>query len=174
MENIVVILKDVERIEDIHLKCKLYLAESFSGEYSVHLICDTLNIPRVTFYNRILRNKKYNTWYTERKEELQIAIQGIYDKNRKIFGASKSAAIMSNNGIAVSEEMTRSLMKDLGIGSIRQSSKNFTRTNTKSTKTMSISSLIQSPNETPISDVTHFKLNDKAYYICVILDLFSR
>ncbi len=30
------------------------------------------------------------------------------------------------------------------------------------------------PNEVWVSDVTHFRFHDKTYYICVILDLYSR
>ena len=30
------------------------------------------------------------------------------------------------------------------------------------------------PNEIWVSDVTYFKIKDKAYYICVVMDLFSR
>jgi len=30
------------------------------------------------------------------------------------------------------------------------------------------------PNEVWVSDVTYFKMKDKAYYICTIIDLFSR
>lgn len=35
----VAVLKDVGRIDDVAIKRKLFLAESVSGEYSVHLIC---------------------------------------------------------------------------------------------------------------------------------------
>ena len=82
-----------------------------------------MNIPRGTFYNHILRNKKDNTWFAKRKEELRIAIQEIYVENRQIFGVGKITAIMRNEGIAVSEEMVRSLMKE--TGSIRQTSRNL-------------------------------------------------
>ncbi len=175
LENMVAILKDVGRIDDIPLKRKLYLAESFSGEYSVHLICDTLNISRGTFYNHILRNKKDNTWYAKRKEKLRIAIQEIYDENRQIFGAGKIATIMRNDGIAVSEKMVRSLMKDMGIGSIRQTSKKLYEDECKKHKNYVNQQFdTKAPNEVWVSDVTYFKFNDKAYYICVILDLFSR
>ncbi len=175
LENMVDILKSVGGIEDIPLRKKLYLAEQFYNEYSVHLICETLDIPRGTFYNHILRNKKDNTWYAKRKEELRIRIQEIYDENRQIFGADKIATIMKNEGIAVSTEMVRKLMREMGIGSVRQSAKKLYEDECKKHKNYVNQQFdTHAPNEVWVSDVTYFKFNEKAYYICVVIDLFSR
>lgn len=175
LENMVDILKSVGGIEDIHLRKKLYLAERFYNEYSVHLICETLDIPRGTFYNHILRNKKDNTWYAKRKEELRIRIQEIYYENRQIFGADKIAAIMKNEGIVVSTEMVRKLMREMGIGSVRQSAKKLYENESKKHKNYVNQQFdTHAPYEVWVSDVTYFKFNEKAYYICVVIDLFSR
>ncbi len=175
LENMVDILKSVGCIEDIPLRKKLYLAERFYNEHSVHLICETLDIPRGTFYNHILRNKKDNTWYAKRKEELRLRIQEIYDENRQIFGADKIATIMKNEGIAVSTEMVRNLMREMGIGSVRQSAKKLYEDECKKHKNYLNQQFdTHSPNEVWVSDVTYFKFNEKAYYICVVIDLFSR
>lgn len=175
LENMVDILKTVGGIEDIPLKKKLYLAERFYNEYSVHLICETLDIPRGTFYNHILRNKKDNTWYAKRKEELRLRIQEIYDENRQIFGADKIATIMKNEGIAVSKEMVRKLMREMGIGSVRQNAKKLYEDECKKHKNYLNQQFdTHAPNEVWVSDVTYFKFNEKAYYICVVIDLFSR
>ncbi len=175
LENMVDILKSVGGIEDIPLRKKLYLAEQFYNEYSVHLICETLDIPRGTFYNHILRNKKDNTWYAKRKEELRIRIQEIYDENRQIFGADKIATIMKNEGIAVSKEMVRKLMREMGIGSVRQNAKKLYEDECKKHKNYLNQQFDpHAPNEVWVSDVTYFKFNEKAYYICVVIDLFSR
>ncbi|MBQ2933464.1 MAG: IS3 family transposase [Clostridia bacterium] len=175
LENMVDILKSVGGIVDIPLREKLYLAERFYNEYSVHLICETLDIPRGTFYNHILRNKKDNTWYAKRKEELRLRIQEIYDENRQIFGADKIATIMKNEGIAVSKEMVRKLMREMGIGSVRQNAKKLYEDESKKHKNYLNQQFdTHAPNEVWVSDVTYFKFNEKAYYICVVIDLFSR
>lgn len=175
LENMVDILKIVGGIEDIPLRKKLYLAERFYNEHSVHLICETLDIPRGTFYNHLLRNKKDNAWYAKRKEELRLRIQEIYDENRQIFGADKIATIMKNEGIAVSKEMVRKLMREMGIGSVRQSAKKLYEDECKKHKNYLNQQFdTHAPNEVWVSDVTYFKFNEKAYYICVVIDLFSR
>ena len=175
LENMVEILKIAGGIEGMPLKRRLYLAEQFYSKHSVHLICETLNISRGTFYNHILRNKKDNTWYAKRKEELRIRIQEIYDENRQIFGADKIATIMRSEGTSVSTEMVRKLMREMGIGSIRQVAKKLYEDESQRHKNYVNQQFDpKAPNEIWVSDVTYFKFNDKSYYICVVIDLFSR
>lgn len=45
-----------------------------------------------------------------------MRIQEIYDENNQILGAGKIAAIMRNEGAKVSEDMVRTLTRDMGIG----------------------------------------------------------
>ena len=139
------------------------------------MICKALAIPRGTFYNHIFRNKKDNTWYFKRKEELRIRIQEIYDENNQIFGARKIAAVMRNEGIKVSEEMVRTLMRDMGISSIRQVAKKLYEEEKRKHKNyLNPEFNPHAPNEVWASDVTYFKFHDKAFYICVIMDLYAR
>ena len=111
------------------------------SSFNVHVICDAFDIPRGTFYNHVLRNKKDNTWYAKRREELRLRIQEIYDESNQIFGAAKIAAVMKSEGFKVSNEMVRTLMRDMGLVSIRQSAKKLYEDegpNTKTTLTKSL------------------------------------
>ena len=77
------------------LKVKLSALESLYGQYSVHLLCEALDVPRGTFYNHIFRNKRDKTWYTQRREELRVEIH-------QHFGADlASERKKSNSGAAV-------------------------------------------------------------------------
>ena len=82
------------------------------------MICDALDIARGTYYNHVLRNKRDNTWYAKRCEELRIKIQEIFDENHQIFGAEKITAVLKNKGIKTSTKMVRELMRDMGLVSI--------------------------------------------------------
>ena len=131
---------------------------------------------RGTFYNHILRNQKSNTWYAKQRELLRIAIQKVYDDNRQIFGAGKITAILKEQGYKTSEDTVRKLMADMGLISIRQHSKTLYE---KERKTYCKNHLNQNftttaPNQVWVSDVTCYSFQEKNYYICVILDLFSR
>lgn len=175
LEGIIEILQSVTCTAKSPLKERLYAAEQLHGKYNVHMICDALNIPRGTFYNHVFRNKKDNTWYSKRKEELRMRIQEIYDENNQILGAGKIAAIMRNEGAKVSEEMVRTLMRDMGIGSIRQVAKKLYKEEKRKHKNYLNQEFDpNTPNEVWVSDVTYFKFHGKAFYICVVIDLYAR
>ena len=175
LESIVEILKSSTCTPRAPLRQRLYAAEQLYGKYNAHVICDSFDIPRGTFYNHVLRNKKDNTWYAKRREELRLRIQEIYDESNQIFGAAKIAAVMKSEGFKVSNEMVRTLMRDMGLVSIRQSAKKLYEDEGRKYKNhLNQEFDTCKPNEVWVSDVTYFKYGENAYYICVIIDLFSR
>lgn len=58
LKGIIEILKTTGYTPQMSLKQRLYSAEQLYGKYSVHMICEALDIPRGTFYNHVLRKKK--------------------------------------------------------------------------------------------------------------------
>lgn len=175
LEGIIEIIKKANVLPNAPLQQKLYAAEKISGEYSVHMICDALDIARGTYYNHMFRNKKDNTWYAKRREALRIQIQEVFDENSQIFGARKIAAILRNRGVKVSDEMVRELMKDLGLVSIRQEAKKLYTDDIKRHKNYLNQEFDpDAPNQVCVSDIAYFKCNGKSYYICVIIDLYAR
>ncbi len=175
LEDIIKILKSAPCTPKAPLRQRLYAAEQLYGKYSVHMICDAFDIPRGTFYNHVLRNKKDNTWYAKRREELRSRIQEIYDESNQVFGAAKIAAILKNEGVKISNEMVRTLMRDMGLVSIRQNAKKLYEDESRKYKNHVNQEFdVSKPNEVWVSDVTFFKYGENAFYICVIIDLFSR
>lgn len=61
LEGIVEILQSIDCTVNSPLDIKLATLEELYGQYSVHMICDALKVPRGTFYNHIFRNKRDNT-----------------------------------------------------------------------------------------------------------------
>lgn len=94
LEAIIEILKTAECSPRDPLKVKLGALERLHEQhtYSVHMICEALDVPRGTFYNHVLRGKREHTWYAERRKELKEDIQEIYDHSHQIFGAEKITA----------------------------------------------------------------------------------
>ena len=62
LESIIEILKKADCYVSDPLDIKLPILEELYGQYSVHMICEALEVPRGTFYNYILRTKRDNTW----------------------------------------------------------------------------------------------------------------
>lgn len=175
LESVIEILQTIScKVED-PLQIKLHAMEELYGQYSVHMLCEALKIPRGTFYNHFFRNKRDNTWYAKRREEYRLKIQQIYDDSNQIFGAAKITAILKEEGYHISVEMVRELMRDMGFVSIRQDAKDlYNKEQRKSKNYLNQQFIVTHPNEVWVSDVTCFGLHNKNYYICVVLDLFSR
>ena len=111
----------------------------------------------------------------KRKEDLRVKIQKIYDDSNQIFGVGKILAVLKASGEKVSEKMVRQLMHDMGIVSIRNDAKTlYNKEHAKPKNHLNQNFNVSRPNEVWVSDVTYFRLHEKSYYICVVLDLFSR
>ena len=66
-------------------------------------------------------------------------------------------------------------MRDMGLISIRQDAKDlYDKEQRKFKNYLNQQFTATRPNEVWVSDVTCFRLHNKNYYICVVLDLFSR
>ena len=156
------------------LKEKLNAMTPLYGKYNVHWLCEAMQVDRGTFYNHIFRNKKDNTWYSERREILREEILKIYEENRQIFGASKITAILKQNGYRTSKRTVAFLMHDMGLQSVRHRAKTIYEKEMKNKNKVNQQFQTSRPNEIWVSDVTYFKTQYNSYYICVILDLYSR
>lgn len=175
LEGIIEILQRVNCTVSSPLEAKLPAMEELYSQYSVHMLCDALQVPRGTFYNYIFRNKRDNTWYAKRREELRIRIQEIYDESNQIFGAGKIAAVMKEEGCQVSQEMVRKLMREMGLLNICQDAKKVYEKERLSIKNhLNQQFDVTKPNEVWVSDVTYFCCKDIKYYICAIIDLYAR
>ena len=175
LNTIIEILQSVDCSPTAPLQEKLEVLEDLYGKYNVHIICEALNVPRGTFYNHILRNKRDNTWYAKRKEELRLKIQELYDDSNQIFGSKKIAAILKDRGVRVSEKMVLSLMQDMGLVSIRMNSKKIYDKEQRAYKNhLNQQFNPDKPNQVWVSDITYFRFNKRNYYICDIIDLYAR
>lgn len=176
LEGIVEVLKVVNCTVQSSLKDKLNALETLYGQYSVHVLCEALDVPRGTFYNHIFRNKKENNSYQIRRDRLSEQIKQVYDESNQIYGPQKIKAIMTERGIVAGDKMVAELMCEMNLYSIRTNAKkNYCRFNSEKIKdSLKMNFSVNSPNQVWVSDVTYFKLNGKFYYICAIIDLYSR
>ena len=175
LKGIIDILQKAPCTATASLEDRLHALDDLHDQYSVHMLCDALCVPRGTFYNYLLRSKRGCAWYDKRREELHQKIQTIYYDSRQIYGAGKIAAILKEQGCRVSEQMVRELMQDMGLSSIRQGAKKQYDKETKQCKNyLNQQFTTTRPNEIWVSDVTYFRYKEKELYICVIIDLYAR
>ena len=177
LQNIITILKSADCLVSAPLKERLHALEPFYGKYEVHTICEALDVDRGTFYNRILRSKRGNAWFDKRRQEYCQIIRDVFDEYRQVLGAEKIRTILIQRGHQVSAEYISQLMREMGLSSVRSTAK---KEYLKLRETERKKNILQQqftadqPNQRWVSDVTCFKLRDHYFYICVIIDLFSR
>ena len=174
---IITILKTVNCTVHAPLKEKLTEMELLYGQYDVHTLCEALDVSRGTFYNHILRNKRDKAWFEKRRAEYRVIVREVFDEFRQIFGAEKIRTILVQRGHQVSTKYVASLMSEMGLTSVRTTAKqDYLKQTAKEKKKDMVRQqfYVDRPNQIWVSDVTYFKLEQKHFYVCVIIDLFSR
>lgn len=176
LERILKILQQSPCVQEYPLKDKLlYLEQLYNEGNSVHIICDALCVPRGTFYNHIFRGKHGNTQAAQRRAEMLPVIEKIFNDSHQTYGAGKVAAVLKSKGYEVTESFVRKTMQENGMYSMRSVSKKlYTKHKKRHENVLKRNFSASRPNEKWVSDVTYFHLKEKRYYICVILDLYSR
>ena len=176
-EQIIAVLKSIPAIANATTKEKLAVLDPLYGQFSVHVLCEALDVPRGTFYNHIKRNKRGNSSYAKHREELREEIQDIFDESRQTFGSEKICAVLHERGYRAGTTLVRELMSEMGLSSVSATSKRQWR---KSNRCERKANFLQrqfhaeTPNCVWVSDVTCMKLKDRYYYLCAIVDLYSR
>lgn len=152
-------------------------AISVLGEkYSVHVLCDALCLARGTYYNR-KRREKTLTSYELNDEEIKPLIEKIFLDSKRRFGRKPIHQKLSEMGCHVSEKRIARLMKEMGL---EVSKPMYKAEHQKPLPRAYFKNLLcrqfdqPEPNLIWVSDITYVKVGNQYYYICVILDLFSR
>ena len=88
-------------LSKVPLQDKLATLEHFHNEmsdlYSVHELCEALNVSRGTFYNHIFRRADRSKYESE-KAQLMLKVKQIFDDSEQRYGADKIRAVLAENG----------------------------------------------------------------------------
>ncbi len=153
----------------------MYIDSQISEEYTVNLLCEALQISKATYYNRKIRGKGGQTENQKRRAKLLPIIREIYHESGQIYGAGKIAAIMKDRGHKITERVVASIMHENDMFSMRNCAKTLYLINQERKENILKQEFkVDHPNTVWVSDVTYYHYNNRAYYICVILDLYSR
>ena len=158
------------------LQEKLAALEKLYGQYSVHTLCDALEVSRGTFYNHIFRRKDV-TSYDKRREEIREQVRIVFEESKQRYGAKKVCAVLADRGIRTSSKYVTELMREMdmhciGKNSKREYKKQVNRRGRPNVLKQQFD--VSEPNRVWVSDITCFMVKEKYYFICVIIDLFSR
>ena len=179
LEHEMEIIKRSGYIADVPLQKKLSVLENIyrqaDNTYSVHELCEALDIARGTFYNYIFRRADHSK-REEAQIELMRLVQQVFDDNSQRFGAEKIRVTLAASGVRVGTKRIAAIMQELGLQSIRPDAKKQYKKQQqyKKQNLLERQFTADQPNQIWVSDITYFKVNDYWMYLCIILDLFSR
>ena len=155
---------------------KVAAVNALCGRYSIHVLCDALSLPRGTYYNR-KRREGQRTSYEINDEKLKPLIRQIFHDSKNRFGRKLIHHKLAELGYKVSEKRIVRLMKEMGLSVAKPC---YKAEHQKSLPRAYFRNLLArqfdqpQPNLIWVSDITYIKVLDQYYYICVVLDLFSR
>lgn len=155
---------------------KVAAVNALRGRYSIHVLCDALSLPRGTYYNR-KRRAGQRTSYEINDEKLKPLIRQIFHDSKNRFGRKPIHHKLAELGYKVSEKRIVRLMKEMGLSVAKPC---YKAEHQKSLPRAYFRNLLArqfdqpQPNLIWVSDITYIKVLDQYYYICVVLDLFSR
>lgn len=145
----------------------------------VHTLCRTFEVLRSTFYHRTLRSPEKTQLQME-DDHLRETIKSIFDESKCRFGSVMIKAKMDEMGYHASPKRISRLMKEMNLVCTRNRPTliDYKRTyhahihytGNKLKRKFSQSE----PNRAWVSDITYLRTREKVYYLCVIIDLFSR
>lgn len=170
------IYENLHCFKDATTKEKEIAISKYVGVYPIKTMCRVLDIPKGTFYNYHLRRKQI-TQYQIRDEQLKQEIYKIFKDSGERFGAKKIEAKLRANGINTTLHKVQTLMKLLNIKSTQQINKiEESRKDNSQYYVNKLKRLFNqdAPYKYWASDITEIRVGRNKFYLCAILDLFSR
>lgn len=155
---------------------RLEIADDLNGQFPTKKLCRVIGVNHATFYNHD-RRRVLVTQYEQHEKILKEQITRIYTESDGRFGANKIFQKLTSNGIHTSLGKVSALMKILNIKSKRRNSPIHTNSQPKSfyCKNKLKQNFNQSdPNKFWVGDITCIIINKNRYYLCVVMELFSR
>lgn len=166
-------------LSNIPLQDRLATLESIYNQpdnpYSVYELCDALEVARGTFYNHIFRRAD-RTKYQDEQTQLMLKVQQVFDDSQQRYGAEKIRVILAENGTHISTKRIAAIMQELKFKSIRTDAKKQYKKQQwiRKKNLLQREFTVDHPNQTWVSDITGFRVNQYWVYLCVIIDLYSR
>ena len=146
---------------------------------TVYMLCKTFDVLKSTYYHRVLRSPE-RTQLEIADDSLKPIIKEVFDEGKGRFGSAMIKVKLNERGFQVSPKRIVRLMQSMGL----QCSRNMpTLTEYKRTYIKTIhytgnklkNQFSQAaPNRAWVSDTTYLRTVEGVFFLCVIIDLFSR
>lgn len=179
LRQTVKIYEATQCVKSMPLSQKLEAMRKVEKQFTHASLCKTLGVKKGTFLNHLYR--KVETTQIQQTDEIyKIKLLELFNLTEGKLGAKKLSALMKNEGYLCSEKRVSRLMKELDIKCARAKRANRITIPRKGCNP-TLKDLLkrdfypEHPNRVWVSDFSQFNVDyEQKYYICVIIDLFSR
>lgn len=157
-------------------KEKYAFMDSIYGQYSLHEICEAMDVNRGTYYNH-LRVKDKIGQQEIRRAMLKEEIMAVYDASAHRYGSGRIAEALRRRGIKTSRKTVSKLMRELGIGYVqrhRKTASAYLAWEDRKSETQLRQDKATKKNQVWTSDLMMIRYKQHNYYLCVYLDEFTR
>lgn len=169
------ILKKADCWQKLTRKEKLVMIDELFDQYSLHSLCDALDVPRGTYYNykKSLGKEKH---IDKQNAEYKPIIRQIFDQYKGRLGARPIRTKMKQQGIEIGVRRVSALMKEMGLNAVVPKPKDacFHPRSSFYVDKLMRNFNPERPNIAWVSDITYVPVLGQFYYLCVIIELFSR
>lgn len=176
LEEIIAVMNITRCKPSTSISEKMAMINALEDQYSIHVLCDAVHLPRGTYYNRKKREGQLNR-YQEADEKIKPLIREVFLQSRRRFGRKPIQQKLREMGHQVSENRIARLMKEMGLQVSRPA---YMAAHLKSLPREHFQDLLHqqfhqiAPNLVWVTDITYIKVGSRYFYVCVIIDLFSR
>ena len=166
-------------VKSMPLSQKLEAMKKVEKQFTHASLCKTLDVKKGTFLNHLYRKVEISQ-IQQTDEIYKIKLLELFSLTEGKLGAKKLSALMKNEGYLCCEKRVSRLMKELDIKCTRTKRANRITIPRKGSNP-ALKDLLkrdfypEHPNRVWVSDFSQFNVDyEQKYYICVIIDLFSR
>jgi putative transposase len=144
--------------------------------WGVEPICRILQVAPSSYYAAIRRPPSARQ---QRDEVLKVAIRGVWDEHRPVYGADKVWAQLNREGTAVARCTVERLMRDLGLRGVVRGKSSVRTTLGDDTSARPLDLVARqfrapAPNRLWVADLTYVKTHSGWVYVAFVVDVCSR
>ena len=146
-------------------------------DYNFYEVCKVIGLNKGTYYN-FINHKVEKTVYEINDEKLLKEIKIIFEENNGRYGLDKMKIALQRKGIITSARKIGKLMKDNNIvknNKMKRPKPDVYKERRKYYRNLLNRQFEQKePNRVWVSDFLEINVQGAKFYLCTILDLFSR
>ena len=150
--------------------------ERLKDRFNIHALCRVLEVRRSSFYHYLYRSPE-KTQIEIDDEFFAPKIKSIFEQSKERFGSRKIQALLQREGLAISMRRISRLMDEMNLV-CKQSRLHYWSTTARKYKyyrnRLQQDFKQPAPNLVWVGDITYVRVKDIFYYICIVIDLFSR